>query len=292
MALQRLEHILGVLFHGSVSVARNTFLSPVFLLAAAVILILERMIPADPDQPAFSLGLTYDSLWLIAGLLFQATVVVAYVNGLTSLYQKYFSYLTLAPLRQVPAGIRFVLAVFLSDLLAWFQHWLKHKVPWFWQIHAIHHSQPQINQFTDLRFHFLEYIISRPIVLIPLMMLSIEMPTVAAFAFFATWQIRFYHANVRTDLGFLRYIFVTPQSHRIHHSIEARHRDMNFGVMFSFWDRLFRTQCEAAGEYPKTGIEERSFPLEKKMDLRSFIAVLLRQLFYPFQAIGRSLKHD
>src|SRR5262249_2339003 len=151
------------------------------------------------------------------------------------------SFLTVHALDHFPQMARLALAILLADLLAWTQHWVKHKVPWFWQIHAVHHSQREINVFTDYRFHYFEYLISRPIVMLPLMMLGIDTPKIFAYTLFVAWYPRLYHANIRSNFGFLRYVFVTPQSHRIHHSIEKQHADKNFGLIFSFWDRLFGT---------------------------------------------------
>jgi len=120
------------------------------------------------------------------------------------------------------------------------------------------------------------------------MIFANETPQIAAFNLFTTWHSRFYHANIKTNMGFLRYIFVTPQSHRIHHSIQRHHRDKNFAVIFSFWDRLFGTQVKSYEEYPETGIQETEFPFEKKNSVSSWIITPLKQLLYPFGAIAQS----
>ncbi len=270
----------------------GTVLSPIFFGAVAFILICERLMPADPKQSSWSTGFLQDGVWVALTLIFQGSVVVLYANTITMLYKNHLSFLIWDSAKYFPESMRFILGVLAGDFLAWFQHWLKHKVPWFWEMHAVHHSQRQMNLFTDYRFHFMEYIISKPIVLIPLMALGVDTSTVAWWALLTTWQARFYHANIRSNLGFLKFIFVTPQSHRVHHSIEVRHCDMNFGVIFSFWDRLFRTQYAGFEEYPDTGIRDRQFPLEKKADPISLVMVPLQQLIYPFQAIARKRAPD
>jgi len=283
------QHVYWPLLHGTESVLKDTIFSPFFIFAVGFILILERLYPVNPKQKMLSMGFMHDSTWLVLGLLFEGIVVVAYVKGLRAFYQTHLSFFTVEAVGRLPETVRFVWGLLLSDFLAWFQHWLKHKVPWFWQIHMVHHSQREINMFTDLRFHFLEYIISRIVVIIPMMMFAVNTPQIAAYAVFNTWYSRLYHANIRSNFGFLRYIFVTPQTHRIHHSIEPRHQDKNFGVIFSFWDRIFKTQHENYDEYPETGIEDSSFPLEKETSLLSLLMTPLQQLIYPFFAIGRSL---
>ncbi len=264
------------------SVLGDTFLSPLFIFAVVFILILERIFPADKTQKIFSAGFIQDSVWLLLALLFTATVVAAYSRGLRTLYETYLEFLTVKGVGRFPEWARMTLGILVGDFLSWFQHWLKHQVPWFWRIHVVHHSQRQINMFTDLRFHYMEYIISRPIVLIPLLILSIDTPKIVAFTVFSTWYTRLYHANIRSNFGWLRYIFVTPQSHRIHHSIDLRHRDQNFGVIFSFWDRIFRTHQPDCDSYPQTGVEDSSVPVEKEDGILSFLILPLRQLAYPF----------
>ncbi len=283
------EYIYWPLLHKGESILRNAILTPVFITAFTVILILERLYPVNPQQKMFSVGFMHDSVWLVLGLLFEGVFVAGYTNALKGFYESHLNFLTVAAIGGLPEAVRLIWGILLTDFLAWFQHWVKHKVPWLWHIHAIHHSQKEINMFTDLRFHFLEYIISRTIVVVPLLMLAIDTPKIAAFAVFNTWYTRLYHANIKTNLGFLRYILVTPQSHRVHHSVEFRHRDKNFGVIFSFWDRIFKTQHENYEEYPETGIDDNTFPLEKESSILSLIMVPVQQLLYPFRVMAQDL---
>jgi len=101
---------------------------------------------------------------------------------------------------------------------------------------------------------------------------------------------RFYHGNIRTNLGPLRYLLVTPQSHRVHHSVEARHFDTNFGAILSIWDRLFRTRYRGDHEYPRTGIADKSFPLETSRHPIALLWAPVAQLLYPFQVLLRSVR--
>ncbi len=156
----------------------------------------------------------------------------------------------------------------------------------------MHHSQRELNLFTDMRYHSLEYLISRTLVTFPLLMLQTDVTEVLYLSFAHQWYSRFVHTGVRTNLGPLRFVLVTPQSHRIHHSIEPVHFDRNFGVIFSIWDRLFGTHYAGADEYPATGIPDRTFPLERTAGPRAIATTLLRQHLYPFVAITRSLRPE
>ena len=262
----------------------QTLLSPVFPIAVMLILLCEKWIPANPGQPTFSTGFRQDCVWLFIGLTFEGTLVAAYARALKLFYDTHLSFLTWHVFDVLPEAARFVIAILLADLLAWFQHWLKHKVPWFWRIHAVHHSQTQINLFTDFRFHLFEYLISRPIVMLPLLLLSLKTPEILLWTVATQWYTRFYHANLKTHLGPLRQLLVTPQSHRVHHSIENRHQDKNFGVLFSVWDRVFKTRYTPCDEYPPTGIRDTSFPLEKDRRLFNLLWTPVRQHIYPFRA--------
>jgi len=105
-----------------------------------------------------------------------------------------------------------------------------------------------------------------------------------------TWYARFLHSNVRADFGLLQWILVTPQSHRIHHSIEERHYDRNYGTYFCIWDRLFGTHYTGGNEFPETGIKDPDFPVEKTIRGWSLLRTPMLQLVYPFVTIARELR--
>ena len=288
----QMHSLLSYLFHALDVILKQTLLSPVFVTAVVLILVCERYFPVHRSQPTFSLGMLQDSVWVALSIVFEAILVSAYADGLRSLLQNRGSFLIIHPLDAWPVVLRLGIAVLMADFLAWFQHWLKHKVPWFWEFHAVHHSQREINLFTDFRFHLVEYLISRPIVILPLVMLSLKTPTIVYWTVFINWYTRFYHANIKTNLGPLRYLVVTPQSHRVHHSILPQHTDQNFGVLFSIWDSLFKTRYAGCQEYPPTGIVDPSFPLETKKDPFDLLWTPIRQLVYPFVAIVKNLRNS
>jgi len=181
-----------------------------------------------------------------------------------------------------------VLGYLVIDFNGWFTHWVRHKVTWFWYFHTVHHSQRQMNMFTDMRYHVLEYVIAHAITFVPLFALGITSPNIVFIGLVKKWYRRFYHANIRMNLGPLRYVLVTPQSHRIHHSRLREHRDKNFGVTFSIWDQLFGTQYRGWDEYPETGIEDDDFPHEDSY--RGAVGSIIQQFIYPFGRIRESLK--
>jgi sterol desaturase/sphingolipid hydroxylase (fatty acid hydroxylase superfamily) len=133
-------------------------------------------------------------------------------------------------------------------------------------------------------------IISRIIRFTPLYLLGLDIQLAVWIPIAMESYERVYHANLRSGYGWLKYLLVTPQSHRIHHSAEARHRDKNFGIFFSFWDRLFGTQWTGYDEYPRTGIDDEGFPLEQTARPYNVFFTYFAQFVYPFAELARRAK--
>ena len=259
-----------------------------FWCAIALTLALEYLLPAKPDQKIYSVNVAQDVVWLLYQNILNALVLVFYVEYLTVFYSRYFSRLTVTSLSQYRGWVRFLIALLVVDFLYWLQHYCHHKVPLLWKFHILHHSQKQINFFTDFRYHVVEYIVRYTFLIIPFLILKIDPPVIIAFVIFSRCYSHFYHGNIRLNLGPLKYIFVTPQSHRVHHSRQVEYRDTNFGAIFSIWDFAFQTQCTDFNVYPETGITDEAFPQEQKLGLKSLILTPLYQLLYPFVVIKRT----
>ena len=120
-------------------------------------------------------------------------------------------------------------------------------------------------------------------------MLGLAENKVVWLAFLASWYTHVYHANLRTNYGPLKHILVTPQSHRIHHSIEPRHQNKNFGVLFTVWDRFFGTLYTNYEEYPETGVDEAQFPLERRSSPLALVHTYVAQWCYPFRLLARDV---
>jgi len=148
-----------------------------------------------------------------------------------------------------------------------------------------------MNPFMDNRVHFMEPVIAGTLVLIPVRFLGLGGHAGLAIAIATTFFTAFIHANLRTNLGPLRYLLVSPQAHRVHHSYAPEHIDTNFGTVLIVWDRLFGTYYPGDDEYPVVGIPDTEFPLETTPNLAQLVAGVARQTAYPFrqclQDIGR-----
>lgn len=254
-----------------------------------LVIVLERAIPVR-EQPILNSSVAQDILWYVGTVLFRVTFLAAYSTFLFSLYHRYLSGLTIDAAASWDPLTRFVVALLVTDFFRWLSHLIVHKVPVFWAFHAVHHSQTELNIFTDARVHPVERMVAGTIKFIPMLMLDNALPLILGWAIFETVYPKFYHANVRLHFGPLRYLFVTPQSHRVHHGVEPRYHDKNFGFTFSIWDRLFGTQYHDHLEYPETGIPDSSYPHETASDPLSLIRTFALQLLYPFQRIGRAFR--
>lgn len=272
---------LAAFYLAPIGRVQTSFLTVFFWCVIILALSLQRFFPAKLEQRIFSVNLAQDLVWFFYEAVLHALIVVVYVDFLTRYYNKHFSSFTISSLNQYPLWIRFLLAVLLLDFLYWAQHYCNHKVHFLWRFHSLHHSQKELNFFTDFRYHVFEYIVRHTFLVIPFLILKIDAPIIVAFAIFQRWYSPFYHSNIRTNMGPLKYILVTPQSHRVHHSLDAGHRDTNFGAIFSIWDFLLGTQYKSFDVYPGTGLDDEEFPLEQKFGLKSLAVTPLHQLLYP-----------
>lgn len=278
---------LPATIHRYLWIARHAYLNPWSYPIVLMVFVLERVIPARASQRVFSTGLAHDFIWFNADALVRMAWLPLFVGTLHELYNAHLGFLTVPLLPSMPVPARAVAALVLYDFLQYLHHVIRHRVQVFWYFHMIHHSQRQMNFFTDARIHVVEHLIVETFSFIPIFALHANPFTVFGIALVYRWYARVYHANLRTNLGPLKYVLVTPQSHRIHHSIERKHWDKNFGVLFTCWDRLFGTLYPKYDEYPQTGVEDERLPLEQAAGAASLAGAFLAQQLFPFRMIGR-----
>lgn len=276
---------LAILYFPLRDLFNGQILAVSFWCALILTLYLQRLIPADPGQKIFSVSLAQDLVWFFYEAVLHALVFYNYVGFITRYYNKHLSTFTITSLDRSPGWLRFLVALLLLDFLYWTQHYFNHKIPLLWRFHEVHHSQRELNFFTDFRYHVLEYLVRYTFIAIPFLILHVDPPVIVAFAIVQRWYSRFYHGNIRTNLGPLKYILVTPQSHRVHHSLDPAYRDTNFGATFSIWDFLLRTQCKNFEVYPATGIEDEDFPDGRKATARKLLLNPFYQMLYPLLRI-------
>ena len=130
------------------------------------------------------------------------------------------------------------------DLVIYAQHVVFHHVPWLWRLHRMHHADLDIDVSTGLRFHPIEILLSLLIKIAIVMAFGIPPVAVIVFEVVLNATSQFNHSNVSMPRALdriLRLIVVTPDMHRVHHSVVRAETDSNFGFNLPWWDRLFRT---------------------------------------------------
>lgn len=190
----------------------------------------------------------------------------------------------------LPYWLSFAISIMFLDMVVYLQHLMFHAVPLFWRLHMVHHTDLDYDLTTGLRFHPIEIIISMLIKMSAVAVLGPPVGAVVAFEVILNGMAMFNHGNVRLYAGFdriLRLLVVTPDMHRVHHSIYPRETNSNFGFNLSWWDHIFGTYIAQ----PKDG------HLDMTIGLRQFRnpaeVTLPRLLIMPFKgeqgkyAIGR-----
>ena len=145
---------------------------------------------------------------------------------------------------EVPAWAAFVLSILLLDLAIYGQHVVFHRVPALWRLHRVHHADLDVDVTTGVRFHPGEIVLSMVIKAVLVVAMGAPALAVIVFEVVLNATSMFNHANVAIPVGLdraLRTVLVTPDMHRIHHSVRPEETDSNFGFNVPWWDRLFRT---------------------------------------------------
>jgi sterol desaturase/sphingolipid hydroxylase (fatty acid hydroxylase superfamily) len=160
----------------------------------------------------------------------------------------------------LPGWAEFVLAVVALDFAIYLQHVLFHAVPALWRLHMVHHADLDVDATTGLRFHTLEILISTFLKIGIVVALGPSVWAILTFEVLLNATSIFNHSNVRLPAGldrWLRLLVVTPDMHRVHHSIDRRETNTNFGFNLSWWDFLlgtYRSQPAAGHEAMQLGV--------------------------------------
>lgn len=152
---------------------------------------------------------------------------------------------TLAPVTAFAIG--FLLRAFLS----WATHFAMHKVPLFWRVHRVHHTDTALDVSTTVRFHPLEFVITTPLTIAGAVAFGLPPGALMAYEVADAAITMFSHANIRLPRALdatLRIFVVTPDVHRVHHSTYQPETDSNFGAVLTIWDRVLGTYCAKAAE--------------------------------------------
>ncbi len=214
---------------------------------SVLFVVAERVRPARPAQSVLRPQLANDLFYLAFNGHFYAVLTGAWIGALALWTRE-----ILAPvlpfavedsaLGRQPWLAQFAIFLVAADLLQWCVHNLLHRVPFLWQFHKVHHSIHRMDWIGNFRFHWMEMIVYRGLLYLPLALLGGDNSPLFAVAVFATVWGSFNHSNIDVGIGPLGYVFNSPRMHLWHHdSSDEGGVAKNFGIVFSAWDWLFRT---------------------------------------------------
>ncbi|OEE86623.1 sterol desaturase family protein [Vibrio crassostreae] len=182
----------------------------------------------------------------------------------------------------LPKELTILICVLLLDCAIYLQHLVFHRVPWLWKLHRVHHADLDIDVTTGTRFHPIEMILSMLIKVSLVIALGVPVIAVVIFEIVLNASAMFNHSNARLPLWFdkrLRKVIVTPDMHRVHHSVIVKETHSNFGFFLSVWDiwfKTYRAQPKLGHDKVHIGVPEIQDGKEQRLDL------MLRQPFARF----------
>jgi sterol desaturase/sphingolipid hydroxylase (fatty acid hydroxylase superfamily) len=172
---------------------------------------------------------------------------------------------------ELPTPVTIIASVVALDLAVYLQHVMFHAVPALWRLHMVHHADLDFDVTTGLRFHPLEIVLSMGIKLAVIAALGPPPAAVLVFEVLLNATSMFNHGNVRLGARLdraLRWLVVTPDMHRVHHSVRSAETNSNFGFNLPWWDRLlgtYRDQPADGHEAMTIGLEQFQTPLRQSL---------------------------
>lgn len=243
------------------------------LVSAIVFIPLEKLYAKDAAQhilrPHWRTDLAY---FFVSHMLVQFILIFITASS-TLLVGWAISADFQAWVQALPVVLQFFLAVLLADLGQYWLHRLYHVVPWLWRLHAVHHSSTAMDWLAGSRIHFLEILLTRTGVLLPLLLMGFSPQAMNAYVILVGVQAVLAHANVRIDGGWLNYLLVLPRYHHWHHARHADYIYKNYAIHLPLVDMLFGTFKLPPKEWPsRYGVFGQPLP-----------SGILAQHLYPFR---------
>jgi len=172
----------------------------------------------------------------------------------------------------LPPLISVAISIVVLDFVIYFQHVLMHAIPALWRLHRVHHADLDYDFTTGVRFHPLEIIVSMLIKFVAILILGPPVAAVVIFEIILNASSMFNHGNIKLPAALdriLRLLIVTPDMHRVHHSVEKDESNRNFGFNLSLWDHLFDTYRQQ----PRAGHEEMVVGIQNYRELRDVTSI-------------------
>ncbi|MEZ4881611.1 MAG: sterol desaturase family protein [Flavobacteriaceae bacterium] len=223
------------------------------IIVSLLVWALELLLPWRKNQKIFRKDFWLDTFYMFFNffllnlivLIFLSNTVEALFNDFLSLFGLSVASFQLFNLNTLPLGLGLVVFFLVTDFVQWNTHMLLHRIPFLWNFHKLHHSVKEMGFAAHLRYHWMEPVVYRSMLYIPLAIIGgFSVESIAIVHFTALTIGHLNHANLGWDYGFLKYIFNNPKMHIWHHAKELPKNALfgvNFGISLSLWDYLFKT---------------------------------------------------
>ena len=259
------------------------YLLPLTILV--VLIVIEAMTQKNWRARYFSRNFRVDTFYYIfyySGI-YQFFIWMWVFKSASHVFDTYLPALHLNLIGGLPLVLQIIALTIVFDFFHYWNHRIRHAVPWFWAFHSIHHAQTEMTMMTSFRLHFVDETIFRLLMFIPFQILGFS-PYLTNWLWIdiiGTWITGAQHANLTWSYGGFGRLFVSPYFHRIHHAVDSRLANRNYGGVFSCWDDLFGTAERKAPCPTEHGLPGNPIP-----------ETLLGHLVYPFVSIWRDLRKD
>ena len=248
----------------------------VFLLMLGLEYIIQRHPTVDVKTRRLKINLALTGIDILVVRLFFGAAAVGAAQFAGKRGWGLFNYL------QWPEGLETLFCVVFLDLMIYIQHVVVHMIPFFWRFHIVHHSDLDLDVSSGLRFHPVEILVSMLFKIGLIFALGPSAIAVLIFEAILNGMAQFSHSNITLPENLdrlLRYVIVTPDMHRIHHSLEKRETNSNFGFNLSIWDRGLGTYIEEALQpQPRIIIGVSQFRTREEVSLKNLLMMPFREV--------------
>ena len=276
----------GASFADSIADQRVVVIGPLTLGILAVILVVERLRPAQ-IRSLVARGHRQDALYAVLNATLVLPLVVALSLSFATVARQDLPWLVVPQLGYLPRWTAITLIFVTMDGCNWLAHLANHRVRVLWRFHELHHSQEDMSVLTVFRTHPLIHV-SYLVALIPGIVLVANGAVPTALLVVYAGFVAFEHSNTNLGFGPMERIFVSPNYHRIHHRLDGP-QDVNLGFALTIWDQVFHRAVfpTEATIRAATGLPGRPLVVEQAGDRPHHLAAMLGQLWGPFRPIDR-----
>lgn len=258
------------------------------IIVSIVVWGLELLFPWRKNQPKFRKDFWLDIFYMFFNFfLLNLIILIALSNSVETFFINTINYfgmsisgLQIIDITTLPTYLSLFIFFIVSDFTQWNTHRLLHRIPFLWNFHKLHHSVKEMGFAAHLRYHWVEPIVYKSLLYIPIAIIGgFEAQDVAIVHFFTLIVGHLNHANLGWDYGIFRYVFNNPKMHIWHHSKQLPSHlqfGMNYGLTLSVWDYLFKTNYipkdgknielgfDGDENFPKNFLKQELYPLNSK----------------------------